>query len=45
MQTCVGLARAETHTGVLDWFNSPVTDLYEWAEAIEAIEKRTKRKK
>lgn len=44
-KACIGLARAEMHTGALDWFNCPIVELLEWAEAVEAIEKSNKKRK
>lgn len=43
MEACVGLARAETHTGVLEWFNAPITELAIWIDEINAVEKRRKK--
>lgn len=43
MDTCIGLARAETHTGALEWYNVPVTELSEWVDIVNALEKRRKK--
>lgn len=43
MKTCVILARAETGTGALAWYNVPVVDLFKWADVVNEIEKTRKR--
>ncbi len=45
MQACLGLARADTHSGALEWFNVPITDLVQWVEAINLLENRNKNRK
>ena len=42
-EACIGLARAETHTGVLEWYGLPITELSVWIDDINALEKRRKR--
>lgn len=42
MEACIGLARAETHTGVLEWFRVPIPELSKWIDKINALEKRRK---
>lgn len=44
MDTCIGLARADTHTGALDWYRLPITELSAWVDKVNALEK-TRRKK
>lgn len=38
-ENCVALARAETYTGVFEWFDSPLVELSEWVAAIEKVAK------
>ena len=45
MQACIGLSRADTHTGALEWFDVPIADLPQWIEAIEYLEKRQKKRR
>jgi hypothetical protein len=40
MDACIGLARAETHTGTLEWFNTPITELSKWIDKVNALERR-----
>ena len=42
---CVKLARADTHTGALAWFEVPIVDLSEWADVINSLEKTSKKSK
>lgn len=37
LETCIVLARAETHNGALDWFEVPIIDLPEWVDAVKEI--------
>lgn len=43
MDTCIGLARADTHTGALDWYRMPISELSEWVDIVNALEKRRKK--
>lgn len=43
METCIGLARAETHTGALEWYKLPITELSTWVDEVNALEKRRKK--
>lgn len=43
MEACIGLARSETHTGALEWFNIPVPELSKWIDKVNALEKRRKK--
>lgn len=45
MTACLNLAQAETGNGAIDWFNTPIADLIEWVEAIEAMNKKKQRRK
>lgn len=38
-ENCVALARAETYTGVFEWFDCPLIELNEWVAAIEKVAK------
>lgn len=38
-ENCVALARAETYTGVFEWFDCPLIELNEWWAAIEKVQK------
>lgn len=40
MEACIGLARADTHTGALEWYRLPITELSAWIEEVDALEKR-----
>lgn len=44
MTACIHLGRAETGSGALDWFDVPITELSEWVEVINDIEKDRKRR-
>jgi hypothetical protein len=43
MKSCINLSRAETGVGALEWFNIPLTDLSEWAEAVLDMEKKNRK--
>ena len=43
MSACIGLARAEIHTGALEWYSTPVTELSGWIDIVNALEKRRKK--
>lgn len=43
MDTCIDLARAETHTGALEWYRVPVKELSAWIDRVNALEKRRKK--
>ena len=43
MDTCIGLARADTHTGVLEWYRLPITELSAWVDRVNALEKWRKK--
>ena len=45
MEVCLGLARAETHNGVLEWFDTPLPDLVAWCEMLKNVEQRNKSRK
>lgn len=40
MRTCIQLARADTHSGALEWFEVPIIDIGEWASVINVLNKR-----
>ena len=40
LDTCLGLARAQTHSGALEWFCLPVIELNGWIEAVNALNKQ-----
>ena len=42
MRLCVQLARAETGSGALDWFDEPITELSSWVGAVNELEKKRK---
>ena len=41
---CLYLARAETHTGALEWLERPILELGEWADVVEELEKARKKR-
>lgn len=42
-EVCLSLARADTGSGVLDWWKVPLIELSEWIEAVKTGEKKRKR--
>lgn len=43
MDACIGLARSETHTGALEWYSVPVSELSAWIDRVDALGKRRKK--
>ena len=43
MNAGLTLSRADTQTGVLEWYRQPVEDLALWAEVLERSEQAKKR--
>jgi len=43
MDACIGLARVETHSGVLEWYSTPVSELSTWIDRVDALGKRRKK--
>ena len=43
MSMCISLARADTSTSALDWFNSPLSDFADWTEALNELEKKRRK--
>ena len=38
MSACVALARAETQSGVLEWYSEPIADLIDWFQVLKNAE-------
>ena len=38
MNACVALARAETQSGVLEWYSEPIADLIDWLRVLKKAE-------
>lgn len=43
-KACLALARAETHTGALEWLEQPILELNDWAEVVNELEKKRRKK-
>lgn len=43
MDACIGLARYETHTGALEWYAVPISELSVWIDRVDALEKRRRK--
>lgn len=43
-EVCLSLGRAETGSGVLDWWKVPLIELSEWVETVKIAEKKRKKR-
>nr|DAX85070.1 MAG TPA: hypothetical protein [Caudoviricetes sp.] len=42
-EACLSLARADTGSGVLDWWKVSLIELSEWIETVKTAEKKRKK--
>jgi hypothetical protein len=45
MEICLSLARAETHSGALEWFRVPIFELVGWLDVVASAERKGGRKR